>query len=203
MAITISESWSPPWANASIAAMAVAMSGPIKRDDFEQPRQDRDPEGVREVEDRTEGDVRHGRHEGDQGDLAAEPLAEDVVDAAEQLDRAVAVPERQDLDRPVPEHRAVHQEVERHDQGQQCLEERRSDLGADMNGIARRRQDAEQPGLELPGDVGDGDRLPADHDRVPAHELAEERRERVRAGRRQEPQLVRDPAARRRPGSRG
>ena len=89
------------------------------------------------MEDRAQGDVDDRADEDDQEGLAAQPLAEGLVDPIRQEDGPGAVLGRQQLDRPIAEHRPVDEEVERHDQGEDRLQSDLADLTRQVGGIAR------------------------------------------------------------------
>ena len=87
---------------------------------------------------------------------------------------------RKQRQRPVHEQPTIDEEVEGHDHGQDRLQTDLADLARDVEGIARRRDQARDPGLDLAGDVGDGDRPAADHQDITPDEGAQRQRQRVR-----------------------
>ena len=127
----------PPWANAARPAIAAGDDGSDERDDLEDAGQRPDGEGVGDVEDRPEDDVGDRRHEGDEEDLPAQPRAQDDVDPAEDL-----LGPRADLGTEEPEGErahplAVEQEVERHDDRQEGVEQQVPQLRRDVQRVAR------------------------------------------------------------------
>ncbi len=127
----------PPWANAARPAIPPAMMGPTSGMISRTPVSDPDGEGVGDVEDRPEDDVGDRRHEGDEEDLPAQPRAQDDVDPAEDL-----LGPRADLGTEEPEGErahplAVEQEVERHDDRQEGVEQQVPQLRRDVQRVAR------------------------------------------------------------------